>query len=88
MDGVLVKKKKDIQLNYLKSWFFIDIASSFPAELFSGDDASQNALQLNKLLRLLRIFKLFRVFRIARIIKRMEDFVKVSYLSSEIRHTM
>ena len=84
IDGVLVNKRKDIALSYLKGWFVIDFASSFPAEAFSEvflgtgtTDCGQGvSLQLNKMLRLLRIFKLFRVFRLARILKRMEEITK------------
>jgi hypothetical protein len=66
-----------IAKNYLRGWFLIDLASSFPYEAFnawleallhsatSGDDSSHAASM--KLLRGLRLFRLIRLLRLLKL---------------------
>ena len=44
--GYLVMKRRDIVINYLKTWFFIDLAASFPYawffQLMENDGSIEN----------------------------------------------
>mmetsp|Transcript_51424 Transcript_51424/g.111931 ORF Transcript_51424/g.111931 Transcript_51424/m.111931 type:complete len:995 (+) Transcript_51424:117-3101(+) len=67
-DGVTVFQFKRIAINYLRSWFVIDVVSVIPIDqLVSGGNSSVG--RLNKLIRLVRMFKLLRVFRLYRLTK-------------------
>lgn len=77
MNGVLVTDEYKVAWNYFKFWFFVDLVSVLPFDLFFGSDAS-GAFNYNVLLRMLRIFKLFRVFRVMRILKRLEEVTKMN----------
>ncbi|OQR83157.1 voltage-gated ion channel superfamily [Achlya hypogyna] len=64
-----------IAKQYLRGWFTIDLASIFPFEMFSSNDADStappsNSLVILRILRVLRIMKLMRVFRANRIVAR------------------
>lgn len=41
--GYLVMKRKDIILNYLKTWFILDLLASFPYSWAFNSDAQANA---------------------------------------------
>ena len=77
--GELQYKGRLLVQHYLKTWFWIDVASCLPFNyiaMFPGlvtvsqDDARSN--RLLKTLRLLRLLKLLRLMRINRIIQRYE----------------
>eukprot|EP01135_Chromosphaera_perkinsii_P011823 Nk52_evm14s2506 gene=Nk52_evmTU14s2506 len=75
-DDEITLEKKQIALDYLGGWFFIDLLSSFPLDLvvegiaaLSGNAGDFSALGATKLFRLLRLFKLLRVLRISRLFR-------------------
>ena len=73
-NGILITDQKEIAKDYIKFWFWIDLAASMPIDsMFILPSATG---QLNKLLRLVRIFKLLRLFRAQRILKRFEEATK------------
>eukprot|EP00297_Palpitomonas_bilix_P001801 CAMPEP_0113892966 /NCGR_PEP_ID=MMETSP0780_2-20120614/15769_1 /TAXON_ID=652834 /ORGANISM="Palpitomonas bilix" /LENGTH=1000 /DNA_ID=CAMNT_0000883081 /DNA_START=332 /DNA_END=3334 /DNA_ORIENTATION=- /assembly_acc=CAM_ASM_000599 len=75
--GELVKSKKRIAINYVRTWFFIDLASSFPFELItvatnaltSGEGEAATDVELIRLARLLRVPRAFRVLRMLRLLR-------------------
>jgi hypothetical protein len=71
----LVKDRKKIFLNYLKSWFFIDLISSFPQTLIEN-----KFLQNTDLLRLTRFSKLYRLSRVLRLLKVTKAFKKATII--------
>ena len=79
VDNRLLTKKSAVASRYIRTWFCIDVISSFPTEILSGVPVSSNELAVNKLLRLLRFFKLLRVFRIARLVRRLKEIVNVRH---------
>lgn len=67
--GELVNDHKKIAKNYLKTWFFVDILSSFPYGLIDYFYSDTNTLAGAKLLRLFRILRLLKVLRALRFFK-------------------
>ena len=66
--GKIIFDKKKIGLRYLKSWFIIDLISSFPMELvytqaFTEESNSQY-IQLNNIIKVIKIFKISRLTKI------------------------
>lgn len=62
LNGVLVEDLKTLATQYVKSWFWFDLFSTFPYDYFVEMDASY--LFLTKISKLLKILKLFRIARI------------------------
>lgn len=62
----IVTDLREIKLNYLKTWFFIDICSTFPWEV----------LMFGRNTQMLNLFKIPRVLRVNRLIKITEKFNK------------
>lgn len=63
---------KDIAINYLKGWFFIDFVSIFPIDLiFSYTEI--NIGGYNKIFRVLRMGKLQKLARVVKMLQSMED---------------
>lgn len=60
--------KKNIMVDYFKSWFWIDIISVFPWEVILEGKES-DLPQLFKTLRLTRLTRLLRMFRLLRVIR-------------------
>ena len=58
-------------MNYLKSWFLIDLISVFPFEVLPYGQSNDNAdlHGVDDYFRLARLPRLYRLFRIARIVK-------------------
>jgi hypothetical protein len=70
-EHVVIDRRK-IALNYLKLWFWIDLASSIPfdsiLELAMGNvSATLSTLRLIKIFRLTRLLKLIRFFKLSKI---------------------
>ncbi|CAD8202098.1 unnamed protein product [Paramecium pentaurelia] len=78
-DNVLVTNNKYIVMNYLKSWFLLDVASVIPFDqIFQPDPQTETAttqgqkgsytqlLRLTRLPRLYRLLKVVKLFRIVR----------------------
>jgi len=74
LKGELVTDHKMIALNYLKTWLFIDLLSSFPygmIDYFSdNDDDSLRVFRLFRILRLLKVLRALRFFKLNRIFRR------------------
>jgi len=73
---LLITDQKAIAVNYVKSWFVIDVASTIPIDLFVtlilGSGAS-TGLKTLKLLRLARLLKLARLKKLAKIVGQVEE---------------
>ncbi|CAG9317351.1 unnamed protein product [Blepharisma stoltei] len=77
--GITINSRKLITINYLQSWFILDIISSFPYEIIISGSPSASLLKILKLIRFLRIFKLARVLKLRSIFVKIEEI-----LSSEL----
>ena len=66
--------KQVIAWKYLKGWFVIDVASSFPFYLFVQEG---EGVSLLKTLKLWRLIRLARIMRLARIIQRLESSLEI-----------
>lgn len=66
-----------IAVEYLKSWFTIDIVSTIPFDTIvataSSSSTNLSFTKLVKILRLLRLLKLFRVLKLGAYVERIED---------------
>jgi hypothetical protein len=79
--GYLVMKRRDIILNYIKTWFILDMFASFPYSwVMDNDDDDNESTNANgtksykvskapQLLRLIRIIRFLRFLRLLRVLK-------------------
>jgi hypothetical protein len=67
-DKTIDYDKKNIFVDYIKSWFWIDIISVFPWEVILEGQES-DLPQLFKTLRLTRLTRLLRMFRLLRVVR-------------------
>ncbi|XP_049859060.1 potassium voltage-gated channel subfamily H member 8 isoform X2 [Schistocerca gregaria] len=64
--GEVVSNSRSIALNYLKSWFVVDLLAALPfdllyaSDLYSGEDSGHGHIHLLKLTRLLRLARLLQ----------------------------
>lgn len=70
-----------IRINYLGSWFPIDLLSIIPFDLIAilANSDSLEGLKIIRIIRLLRLLKLARIFKASRIFKRLESTLSVSF---------
>lgn len=77
MHGIHIVERSKIARNYLRAWFWIDLAATFPFDLVTGGGSgSSGAAKLGrsfKILRLMRIFKLLRLLKLGRIVQRLKQ---------------
>lgn len=80
-EGHLISNRKQITINYLRSWFLLDVAACFPFNLVGSDSGidSYSTHDYNNFLRLLRLPRLYRLFRVVRLLKMFKH-----YKNSEI----
>ncbi|WZN59923.1 voltage-gated ion channel protein [Chloropicon roscoffensis] len=75
--GMVLTKPKDIGKYYLRTWFGLDLVSSFPVDvvlLFAGaEPGDSETLRVNRMLKVLKCFRLLRVFRLARLSRIMHN---------------
>jgi hypothetical protein len=61
-DGKLVRKRKDVLLNYLKGWFIIDLLACLPMDLIFeaiwGTQKNSSKVRLVKLAKIPRLYRL------------------------------
>jgi hypothetical protein len=91
---VEITDRKMIAINYLKTWFILDLLASFPFEyitLGKSSSVNLNLARSNKIIRVARISKIykltkiFRVFKISRFVKRVkiinsiQDYFNINY---------
>ncbi|MBN2385213.1 ion transporter [bacterium] len=64
-NGILIINQRSITLNYLKTWFCIDVIANFPYELFGFfiPSFTENGLPVLSLLGLPHTLRVFRAFR-------------------------
>ncbi|KAL1503237.1 hypothetical protein AB1Y20_011293 [Prymnesium parvum] len=75
---------RDISINYLKGWFFIDVlsvgVSAFDIVIVMQGDASDlSRVKILRTVRVMRLIKLMRLLRASRIMKRWETRVAINY---------
>lgn len=70
-------KRKQIILNYIKTWFFIDVIATFPYQWIIGYDMwlSENTYKTPALLRLLKVMRFIRFLRLLRVLKLQRIFI-------------
>ena len=76
-DGEIVADLKLQFKMYLKTWFFVDLLSIFPFQLFSFGAGGD---QYGDLIKILRLPRLYRLIRIARMVKALKKVKKNKYI--------
>lgn len=78
--GVLVVSRSAIAAKYMRGWFPIDFASTFPFDLVvdlatggSADNATLRSTRLLRILRLARLLKLMRLSRLSRLLGQLKS---------------
>jgi len=70
-EGHFVKEPKILALNYLKSWFILDLIAVFPLDVIENvvidNDQSSSKVRYNFFLRLIRIPRLYRLVKIVKL---------------------
>lgn len=86
--GARITDRKNIAINYLKSWFFIDLISSFPFENYFYDQLNydiNSALLIPQTprshLRFLLLFKLGRLFKYRILVFNVRDLCSVPFMN-------
>ncbi|OMJ68876.1 hypothetical protein SteCoe_33546 [Stentor coeruleus] len=86
--GVRITDRKYIAINYFKTWFFIDVISSFPFENYFYDQLNydiNSALLIPKTsrskLRYLLLFKLGRLFKYRILVFNVRDLCSVPFIN-------
>jgi len=84
-DFQIVSDRKLIAINYIRSWFLVDLFAIIPFDLISG---TMDYNEMAKLARLSRMYKLIKLARLVRILKLLKmknsffkyanDFLKIS----------
>lgn len=86
LKGLIILTRKEIVLEYLRIWFWLDIAASFPYPLVispeayfqledSGNIKALNLLRFLKFMRLMRILRLLRIFKLKKLFVHFEDYL-------------
>ena len=93
IDDAFITIRKKISLNYIQSWFIVDVLSSFPFELaVSAGGASSGGnlsiIQLVKILRMLRILKLLKIINFTAITNNLEDRFHISASTVALTYTL
>ena len=74
--GIYLTSGRTIAARYVRGWFWVDLLSAIPFELFASHDAEATnlakAFKFFRLLRMVRAIKLLRLMRVMRIINRLE----------------
>ena len=70
--------RKDIAIQYFKTWFLIDFISCIPIDFIFGQN---EGVSYNKLFRIFRVSRLYRLFKILKLLK-LFRFVRSHYLES------
>ena len=79
-NGEFIHDRKNIALNYMKGWFFIDFVTSVPVPWVvavsydvTGIDSSTDVLRLPRLLRILKVLRLIKLLRLFKLMKMMSQ---------------
>ncbi|CAD8091652.1 unnamed protein product [Paramecium primaurelia] len=71
--GYFVSQRRQIALNYLKLWFWLDLISSFPYDdmlsLFIDESNSQSLKRNTQIIKIMRIVRFIKVIRLMRALK-------------------
>jgi hypothetical protein len=84
--GFIILTRKEIILDYLRLWFWLDVAASFPYPLVispeayfhledSGNIKALNLLRFLKFMRMMRILRLLRIFKLKKLFVHFEDYL-------------
>lgn len=68
-DGVLITNRKKVFLNYLKSWFILDLLACIPFDQVDNTESGQSNTKTIQLVRLSKLPRLYRIIKIAKIFK-------------------
>lgn len=94
--GTIIMKRSKVILNYISTWFVMDILASFPYDLVievaltsQGGNSSLSQysdapqlLRMLKLIRFLRILRLLRVMKLKRLLYKLEEFMITDFLNT------
>lgn len=86
--GNIITDRRKIALNYIKTWFFIDILACIPFDLITmGTNDEEQNTDYNGMLRLLRLPRLWRLIRISRFFKILKN-MSTNELIEKIKDTL
>lgn len=60
----IIEDRKQIAKRYLKSWFFVDLVSIIPFEIFLG-----NINDMNSMIKIVRIGRLYKLMKLSKLLK-------------------
>ena len=86
-NGDLIVNRKEIIKNYMKSWFWIDLISTFPYDTLYNylnirSHSLSSAPQLLRIIRFYRVLKLLRLARLKRLFVQIEDYINSETLTN------
>lgn len=69
--GLFEVRHKVIAYRYIKGFFFLDLVTSFPFQLFEkmAQSSDQNNVKLLRIVRINRLYRLLRIFRLLKLLR-------------------
>jgi len=86
-DGVTIMSPKKIAINYVKTWFVVDLVVVVPDWAFSlasiGQDkrSAGSSVRLLRILRLMRMVRLLRLLKLRKTLRNINDLIDTEYAS-------
>ena len=75
-DYILVDKRKDIALHYIRTWFIIDFIAIIPFNFIFQTSDFNSLARLSKIPRLYRLIRMFRLVRLLKVARRKSELSK------------
>ena len=60
----IIEERKEIARRYIRTWFFVDLISIIPFELFLG-----NINDMNSMIKIVRIGRLYKLMKLSKLLK-------------------
>ena len=68
-EGTLITNRRLISINYLKSWFVIDIVASFPYSILEMIQSNSSSVSSKSIVRVVKVPRIYRLLRISKLFK-------------------
>ena len=90
-NGELLVRRRDVALNYLRCWFWIDFVAALPLDKIldgsgASDGSSTSHLAQVNMIKVLRLPRLFRIFKVIRVVKTLKIDIEVQRYFLFSRH--
>lgn len=81
-DGAVILEPQKIVVKYMKRWFWIDLAASFPWTWVIGDGdgaAEGKSTRVFRIARIARVARILKIVKLKNVLQRLEQFAEMVY---------